>query len=96
MYVQGIIHRPRRLTRTSASIFRSHLPPCTLAYLLSPPPIALHAQILYDSACPVHWIVNYELEKRFEEARVKLRETMGCEPEEKQLFHGTSAENIDS
>ena len=50
----------------------------------------------YISACPVHWIVNYELEKRFEEARVKLRETMGREPEEKQLFHGTSAENIDS
>ncbi|KAL1712312.1 hypothetical protein EV715DRAFT_278064 [Schizophyllum commune] len=51
------------------------------------------------STCKVkrfHWIVNYELEKRFEEARVKLREIMGCEPEEKQLFHGTSAENIDS
>ncbi|KAI5894927.1 ADP-ribosylation [Schizophyllum commune H4-8] len=43
-----------------------------------------------------HWIVNYELEKRFEEARVKLREIMGCEPEEKQLFHGTSAANIES
>ncbi|KAL1674934.1 hypothetical protein EV122DRAFT_293096 [Schizophyllum commune] len=51
------------------------------------------------STCKVkrfHWIVNYELEKRFEEARVKLREIMGCEPEEKHLFHGTSAENIDS
>ena len=44
----------------------------------------------------VHWIVNYELEKRFEEARVKLREILGCEPEEKQLFHGTSAANIES
>ncbi|KAL1716561.1 hypothetical protein EV715DRAFT_275002 [Schizophyllum commune] len=43
-----------------------------------------------------HWIVNYELERRFEEARVKLREIMGCEPEEKQLFHGTSAANIES
>ncbi|KAL1698759.1 hypothetical protein EV121DRAFT_284575 [Schizophyllum commune] len=51
------------------------------------------------STCKVkrfHWIVNCELEKRFEEARVKLREIMGCEPEEKHLFHGTSAENIDS
>lgn len=40
--------------------------------------------------------MNYELEKRFEEARVKLTELMGRPPEEKELFHGTPAKNIDS
>ncbi|KAF9032673.1 ADP-ribosylation [Hymenopellis radicata] len=43
-----------------------------------------------------HWIVNYELEKRFEESRDILRDISGEEPQELQLFHGTSSENIDS
>ncbi|KAF7291492.1 PARP catalytic domain-containing protein [Mycena kentingensis (nom. inval.)] len=43
-----------------------------------------------------HWIVNYELEKRFEKARDTLRMLMGKEPEELEMFHGTAAHNIDS
>lgn len=43
-----------------------------------------------------HWVVNYELERRFEEARAQLRGILGHEPEEIKLFHGTSAMNIDS
>ncbi|KAF9032668.1 ADP-ribosylation [Hymenopellis radicata] len=43
-----------------------------------------------------HWIVNYELEKRFEESRDILREICGEEPQELQLFHGTAPGNIDS
>ncbi|KAF8885273.1 hypothetical protein CPB85DRAFT_1396815 [Mucidula mucida] len=43
-----------------------------------------------------HWIVNYELEKIFEESRNILRDICGEEPQELQLFHGTSAQNIDS
>jgi len=44
----------------------------------------------------VHWIVNYELEKRFEAARDELRNLLGEEPEEIRLWHGTAAANIDS
>jgi len=44
---------------------------------------------------PVHWIVNYELEKRFEEARSTLTEVLGQAPVEKMLFHGTAQANID-
>ncbi|KAJ7576712.1 hypothetical protein C8J56DRAFT_799871 [Mycena floridula] len=43
-----------------------------------------------------HWFVNYELEKRFDQARDKLAAIMGKYPPEVQLFHGTSAMNIDS
>ncbi|KAG6840480.1 hypothetical protein C0991_006464 [Blastosporella zonata] len=43
-----------------------------------------------------HWVVNYELEKRFEQARDKLQELMGEPSQELQLFHGTPATNIDS
>ncbi|KAK7464892.1 hypothetical protein VKT23_006101 [Stygiomarasmius scandens] len=43
-----------------------------------------------------HWIVNYELEKRFEAARDELRNLLGEEPEEIRLWHGTAAANIDS
>ncbi|KAF7329935.1 PARP catalytic domain-containing protein [Mycena kentingensis (nom. inval.)] len=43
-----------------------------------------------------HWVVNYELEKRFEAAREILRRNMdGKEPEERRMFHGTRPENID-
>ncbi|KAF8885277.1 hypothetical protein CPB85DRAFT_1337235 [Mucidula mucida] len=44
----------------------------------------------------IHWVVNYELEKRFEESRDILRDICGEEPRELQLFHGTRPENIDS
>lgn len=44
----------------------------------------------------VHWFVNYELEKRFENARDMLEAIMGERQPEMQLFHGTSAANIDS
>ncbi|THU75973.1 hypothetical protein K435DRAFT_974630, partial [Dendrothele bispora CBS 962.96] len=43
-----------------------------------------------------HWIVNYELEKRFEAARDDLRNLLGEEPEEIRLWHGTASANIDS
>ncbi|KAJ7057154.1 hypothetical protein C8F01DRAFT_344691 [Mycena amicta] len=44
-----------------------------------------------------HWIVNYELEKKFEAARDTLRTVIpGQEPEEIQKFHGTKEQNIDS
>ncbi|KAJ7216495.1 hypothetical protein GGX14DRAFT_696303 [Mycena pura] len=44
-----------------------------------------------------HWIVNYELEKKFEEAREILRGLMpGDEPQEVQMFHGTREANFDS
>ena len=43
----------------------------------------------------VHWFVNYELEKRFETARDTVEAIMGKRPPELQLFHGTSAANID-
>ncbi|KAJ7207131.1 hypothetical protein GGX14DRAFT_456314 [Mycena pura] len=44
-----------------------------------------------------HWIVNYELEKNFEEAREILRALIpGEEPKEMQMFHGTRVQNIDS
>ncbi|KAF7329954.1 PARP catalytic domain-containing protein [Mycena kentingensis (nom. inval.)] len=43
-----------------------------------------------------HWIVNYELERKFEAARDKLRVLTGKEPEELQMFHGTPSQNIDS
>ncbi|KAK7464893.1 hypothetical protein VKT23_006102 [Stygiomarasmius scandens] len=42
-----------------------------------------------------HWIVNYELEKRFEAARDELRNLLGEEPGEMRLWHGTEATNID-
>ncbi|EJD46214.1 ADP-ribosylation [Auricularia subglabra TFB-10046 SS5] len=40
------------------------------------------------------WIVNYELEKRFENARKRLTELLNEEPQEMQLFHGTPVANI--
>ncbi|KAG6919348.1 hypothetical protein DXG01_006895 [Tephrocybe rancida] len=43
-----------------------------------------------------HWFVNYELEKRFEQARDRLEEITGVPSQELQLFHGTRAMNIDS
>ncbi|KAF5353805.1 hypothetical protein D9758_010587 [Tetrapyrgos nigripes] len=43
----------------------------------------------------LHWIVNYELEKRFENAREQLRNLLGEEPKELMLFHGTQERNID-
>ncbi|KAG6847340.1 hypothetical protein H0H93_008748, partial [Arthromyces matolae] len=43
-----------------------------------------------------HWFVNYELEKRFEQAREKLQRIMGEPPRELQLFHGTSSANVNS
>ncbi|KAF7292775.1 PARP catalytic domain-containing protein [Mycena indigotica] len=44
-----------------------------------------------------HWIVNYELEKRFEAAREILRRNMkGEEPKELHMFHGTAPKNIES
>nr|GAT43302.1 predicted protein [Mycena chlorophos] len=42
-----------------------------------------------------HWIVNYELEKKFEAARETLRGIIGEEPPEIELFHGTADRNID-
>ncbi|KAJ7207041.1 hypothetical protein GGX14DRAFT_635855, partial [Mycena pura] len=58
------------------------------------------ANFVYTTCCPdhftVHWIVNYELEKKFEEAREILRGVMGGEePKELQMFHGTKTQNID-
>lgn len=45
----------------------------------------------------VHWIVNYELEKRFEEAKESLLGTQELkDPQELLLFHGTNPANIDS
>ncbi|KAF5357739.1 hypothetical protein D9757_011954 [Collybiopsis confluens] len=45
-----------------------------------------------------HWIVNYELEKRFEEAKEALQTIPGIDPPSKELlvFHGTNPSNIDS
>ncbi|KAE9397523.1 hypothetical protein BT96DRAFT_921484 [Gymnopus androsaceus JB14] len=45
-----------------------------------------------------HWIVNYELEKRFEEAKASLRGVEGVDDLSKELllFHGTLLKNIDS
>ncbi|KZV73984.1 ADP-ribosylation [Peniophora sp. CONT] len=43
-----------------------------------------------------HWIVNYELEKKFEAARETLATVMGEAPQEQHLFHGTRQANIDS
>ncbi|KIY52894.1 hypothetical protein FISHEDRAFT_69357 [Fistulina hepatica ATCC 64428] len=43
-----------------------------------------------------HWFVNYELEKRFEEARSDLEIVMDKQPEELQLFHGTASQNLES
>jgi hypothetical protein len=47
----------------------------------------------------VHWIVNYELEKQFEEAKLSLRGVDAGDDEPMQellLFHGTLPKNIDS
>ena len=44
----------------------------------------------------VHWIVNYELENRFEAAREILEVVTGEPPQEQHLFHGTRQANIDS
>lgn len=44
----------------------------------------------------VHWIVNYELEKKFEGAREILTLVTGEAPQEQHLFHGTRQANIDS
>ncbi|KAE9398331.1 ADP-ribosylation [Gymnopus androsaceus JB14] len=44
-----------------------------------------------------HWIVNYELEQRFEEAKQSLIGMEGVDDtQELSLFHGTPAPNIDS
>ncbi|KAF9073955.1 hypothetical protein BDP27DRAFT_1416651 [Rhodocollybia butyracea] len=42
-----------------------------------------------------HWIVNYELEKRFEQAKEALS-TVVDTSQELMLFHGTAEQNIDS
>ncbi|VDC00323.1 unnamed protein product [Peniophora sp. CBMAI 1063] len=43
-----------------------------------------------------HWIVNYELEKKFEGSRELLEIVTGEPPQEQHLFHGTRQANIDS
>ncbi|KAE9407487.1 ADP-ribosylation, partial [Gymnopus androsaceus JB14] len=45
-----------------------------------------------------HWIVNYELEKRFEEAKEALQAIPGMDAPSKELllFHGTNPANINS
>ncbi|KAJ7598679.1 hypothetical protein C8J56DRAFT_171385 [Mycena floridula] len=43
-----------------------------------------------------HWFVNYELEKRYEQARDQLHAIMRQQPVELNLFHGTREANIDS
>lgn len=59
----------------------------------------LHRPVLtyLSPSLSVHWIVNYELEQRFEEAKQSLIGVEGVDDtQELSLFHGTSAPNIDS